>query len=254
MLLSSAITSLFVSVVAYRILKSSIYFKLFDITLVKKVLKYTIPLVPGAIALLLFSQSDKIVLINYISKSELGVYTLAFTLGLSMSYIGSAFFMSYQPMFYEKITQNLTSDIEHQFWKNIVFIISALFLSFLVIYIAYQFVDVKYSSGIKYAFTIALAYNFIAFSQMMELHLTYMKKTFLVSLVYGVGGILTIILLFILIPLYAAKGASVSLLISAIVISLLMYYLAQKEMYLNYSKTMLSLYYIVNLSIGVILL
>jgi len=179
---------------------------------------------------------------------------LAFTLGLSMSYIGSAFFMSYQPLFYEKISQNLSLEIEHQFWKNIAFILSALFLSFMVIYIAYYFVDSKYSGGLEYALIIALAYSFITFSQMMELHLTYIKKTLLVSLVYGVGGILTIVLLFMLIPLYGAKGASISLLISAFIISILMYLLAQKKMYLNYNKSALFGYYMVTLVVGGILL
>jgi O-antigen/teichoic acid export membrane protein len=254
MLLSSSVTSLAVSIVAYQILKKYIHWKLFDISLVKKILQYTIPLVPGAIALLVFSQSDKIILINYITKDELGVYTLAFTLGLSMAYIGSAFFMGYQPLFYEKMSQHLTDEIEHQFWKNIVFILLALLLSFLVIYIAYYFVDSKYSSGFKYALTIALAYSFITFSQMMELHLTYIKKTLLVSLVYGIGGVLTIGLLFTLIPLYGAKGASMSLLISAFIISVLMYLLAQRKMYLNYNKSVLLGYYVVTLSIGGILL
>jgi len=254
MLFSSSMTSLVVTIVAYRILRSSIYWRLFDVSLVKKILKYTIPLVPGTIALLVFSQSDKIILINYITKDELGVYALAFTLGLSMSYIGSAFFMSYQPLFYEKIAEKSTLEIEHQFWKNIAFILSSLFLSFIVIYIAYYFVDSKYSAGLEYALIIALAYSFITFSQMMELHLTYIKKTLLVSLVYGVGGMVTIGLLFILIPFYSAKGAAVSLLISAFIISVLMYLLAQKEMYLNYNKSVLFGYYVVTLSIGAILL
>ena len=250
MLLSGATTSLLVTLVAYRILRSSIHWKLFDTNLVKKIFKYTIPLVPGAIALLVFSQSDKIILINYITKAQLGVYTMAFTLGLSMSYIGSAFFMSYQPLFYEKIAQNLRLEVEHQFWKNIIFLLLAMCLSFLVIYIAYYFVDIKYSSGLKYALIIALAYNYITFSQMMELHLTYMKETFLVSLVYGIGAVLTIGLLFTLIPIYGVKGAAISLLISAFIVSLLMYLLAQKKLYLNYNKMILVWYYIVTLSIG----
>jgi O-antigen/teichoic acid export membrane protein len=252
MLFSSAITSLAVSIIAYQILSKFIYWKLVDVHLIKRILKYTIPLVPGAIALLIFSQSDKIVLINYISRDELGVYTLAFTLGLSMSYIGSAFFMSYQPLFYEKLSLNLEIDVIRDFWKHIVFILSALLLSFIIILIAYQYVDSKYKEGVVYALTVALAYNFITFSQMMELHLTYIKQTLLVSIVYGVGGIITIALLVTLTPLYGAEGASLSLLISAVIISILMYFFAQKKMYLDYNKGTLVVYYIVTLCIGLI--
>ncbi len=247
MLLSSSVTALLVSILAFKILKQYIDWKLFDKKLVKKVLKYTIPLVPGAIALLLFSQSDKIILINYVSKAELGVYTLAFTLGLSMSYIGSAFFMSYQPLFYEKLSQGLNEEIREQFWKNIIFILGSLALSFCIIFIAYQFIDSRYISGLNIAFMIAIAYSFITFAQMMELHLTHIKKTSLVSLVYLVGGVMTIVNLFILIPIYGREGASLSLLISAFVISILMYFVAQKNLYIAYSKVSVGSFYIITL-------
>ncbi len=92
MLFSSFLVSLLLSIIAYQKLKHYVEWELFDLILVKKILAYSTPLVPGAIALLLFSQSDKIFLINYVSTVELGVYTMAFTVGLSMSYIGSAFF------------------------------------------------------------------------------------------------------------------------------------------------------------------
>ncbi len=250
MLLSSAVTSLIVSIIAFKILRQYIDWKLFDKVLVKKVLKYTIPLVPGAIALLLLSQSDKIVLINYVSKEELGVYTLAFTLGLSMGYLGSAFFMSYQPLFYEKLSQGKDKEIKEQFWKNIIFILGALISSFGVIFIAYQFIDKRYIDGLNIAFIIAISYSFITFTQMMELHLTHIKKTYLVSLVYGVGGIITIVNLFLLIPTYGTTGASISLLISSFIISVLMYIVAQKKLYIAYNKVSLILFYIVTLSLA----
>jgi O-antigen/teichoic acid export membrane protein len=245
MLFSSFLVSFSLSVIAYQILIKQVYWELFDFELVKRILAYSTPLVPGAIALLLFSQSDKIILLHYVSTADLGIYTLAFTVGLSMSYIGSSFFMSYQPMFYEKLSAGLQEEIEEQFWKNLMFLISALILDFFIVYIVYQFVDFKYTSGLKLAFIIAISYTFISFSQMMELHLTYIKKTFLVSVVYGIGGILTLICLGLLIPIYGQMGAAVSLLLSSFSISLLMYYVAQKNLYLSYNKILVASFYLV---------
>jgi O-antigen/teichoic acid export membrane protein len=249
MLSSSALTSLTLSGVAYLILRKMIYYKQFDIDLVRRVLRYSLPLVPGAVALLLFSQSDKIILINYVSKDSLGVYTLAFTLGLSMSYIGNAFFMSYQPLFYEKISNNLKKEIEIQFWKNIVFIVFALVLSYVVIFIAYKFIDHKYISGFKIALLIASAYSMITFAQMMELHLTQIKKTYIVSAVYGFGGIVTVASLFCFIPRMGILGAAISLVVGAFTISVFMYVLAQKYLYLHYSKIALFGFYMIILSL-----
>lgn len=247
MLFSSFLVSLSLSIIAYQKLKHHVEWALFDLILVKKILAYSVPLVPGAIALLLFSQSDKIFLINYVSTVELGVYTMAFTIGLSMSYIGSAFFMSYQPLFYEKMSAGLKEEVENQFWKNVLFLLSALALDFIIILIVYQFVNPKYEDGLPLAFVIAIAYTFISFAQMMELHLTHIKKTFLVSLVYGIGGILTLVCLWFFIPIFGKYGAAYSLLISAVVISMLMYYIAQKNLYLSYNRLYVLGFYVVGL-------
>lgn len=250
MLLSAMSTSIIATLFAYKLLFHNIKWKLFDLSLVVKILKYSIPLVPGAIALLMFSQSDKIILINYISKEELGIYALAFTIGLSMAYIGNAFFMAYQPIFYDKLSKGLSKEIENGYWKILVFLLLALLLSFLAIFIVYQFINIKYIEGFKLSLIIALAYCFVAFSQIMELHLTYMKKTSIVSIVYGFGGILTISTLFILIPLMGTKGAALSLFISAFVISVFMYNTAQKYLFISYNKFYVLFFYLFMLSIG----
>lgn len=250
MLLSSMSTSIIATLFAYKILFHNIKWKLFDLSLVAKILKYSIPLVPGAVALLMFSQSDKIILVNYISKEELGIYTLAFTIGLSMAYIGSAFFMAYQPIFYDKLSKGLFDEIKNDYWKILIFLLLALLLSFLAIFIVYQFINIKYIEGFKLSLIIALAYCFVAFSQIMELHLTYMKRTSIVSLVYGFGGILTISTLFILIPLLGTKGAALSLFLSAFLISVFMYNIAQRYLFISYNKFYVVSFYLFTLSVG----
>ena len=248
MLLSALITALIVSTIALLVLKNFFSWELIDFGLMKQILQYTMPLVPGAIALLLFSQSDKLVLINYVDRQTLGIYTVAFTMGLSMSYIGSAIFMGYQPIFYEKVSNGFTQEIEKQFNKNIFLVISALFLSWVAIVVIYQFIDEKYKEGIIFALAISLAYCMMTFSQIMELHLTYIKKNSIVSFVYGSGGVLTVGMLLLLVPKYSGVGASSALVISSCFISVMMYFFAQKYFYLHYDKRGLVLFY------GVILL
>jgi O-antigen/teichoic acid export membrane protein len=250
MLLSGMCNSIIVTLFAYRILSKNIDWKLFDRSLVVKILKYSIPLVPGAIALLMFSQSDKIILINYISKDELGIYTLAFTIGLSMAYIGSAFFMAYQPIFYEKLSKGLSDEIKNDYWKILLFLLLALLLAFLAIFVVYQFINIKYIEGFKLSLIIALAYCYVAFSQIMELHLTYMKRTSIVSIIYGLGGILTVSSLFILIPLMGMKGAALSLFLSALLISVLMYNIAQRYLFISYNHFYVVSFYLFTLSAG----
>ncbi len=243
MLLSSSIITLIASIFAYTIMRDKIHWKLFDSNIVKQILKYSIPLVPGAISLLMFSNSDKIILINFISKDTLGIYTFAFSIGLAMSYIGNAFFMSYQPIFYQKISDNLHIEIKLAFWKNILMLFTALMATYFVIYIVYHISNTQYKLGSSIAYIIASAYCFMVFAQIMELHLTYLKKTSLVSFIYGAGSILTIIGLYIFIPIFGMNGAAFSLFISSFFISILMYLYAQKNLYISYNKFILIIFY-----------
>ena len=235
MLLSSSSITFIASLVAYTILHKKISWSSFDFTLVREILRYSIPLIPGAIALLLFSSSDKIILAGLVTKESLGIYTFAFTVGLTMSYIGNAFFMSYQPLFYDKIAHNKHSEIINAFPKNILFLTLALLLSYFIISLVYFSVNQRYSSGIMLSLSIATAYSYLSFAQMMELHLTYLNKTALVSWVYSIGGAITVIGLLTLIPMLGLKGATLALLLAGFVISVFMYILAQKHLYLQYN-------------------
>lgn len=244
MLFSSFFVSIIASLVAYRVLKKYVKWKFYNFKLVVEVLTYSIPLVPGAIGLLLFSQSDKLILASYVSKEELGVYIMATTIGLAMGYLGRAFHMAYQPIFYAKISENKNYEIQEQFWKNITLIMFASIGVLFVVYVAYQFIDSKYVDGMYISFTIVLAYTFVTFSQMMELHLTYVKRNAFVSYIYVFGGVLTLILLWVFVPTYGMEGAATILYGTAMFTSIVMYIVSQKILYIPYNRFSVLMFYI----------
>jgi len=243
MLLSSLCISLLASFIAYRVLKEYIKWKFYNFQLVVNILKYSIPLVPGGIGLLLFSQSDKLILASYVSKEELGIYVVATTIGLAMGYLGRAFHMAYQPIFYAKMSEEKGREIQEQFWKNILLIILASLGALFAVYVAYHFINSKYLEGMHISFMIVFAYTFVTFSQMMELHLTYVKRNALVSYIYIFGGLLTLLLLWILVPTYGTEGAAIILYVTAMLTSILMYIISQKILYIQYNKFFVFMFY-----------
>jgi len=244
MLLSGFIISIIASIIAYQILKEFISFEYANYHLSKSILKYSTPLIPGSIGAILFSQSDKLILVNYMDKVQLGIYTLATTIGLTMGYLGRAFFMAYQPIFYEKLSQGKKNEIEDGFWKNILLLLSALFTSLIIIVVIYQLINNKYSNGIYISLIFSLTYSFVAFSQMMELHLTYIKKTLYVSYIYGFTGFLTVTGLFFIIDILGANWVVLWLFLSSLSTSILMYFVGQRVLYLKYNKKYILLFYL----------
>lgn len=244
-LLSGLIANILVSIVAFIFIKELIDIKHISWKLSKKVLAYTIPLVPGAIALLLYSQADKLILFQYVNATEVGIYTMAFTLGLSMGYIGSALFMSYQPMFYAHATENSSEKLTEGLKHSLFLLLGGLILVLIMIKVAYLLINERYAAGEPYAMIIALAYSLLAFTQLLELHLTYIQRTSIVSFVYSIGGIFNVVLLYFLVQKLGGFGASLSLLLSACSMAILMYFLAQKHYYLPYNRLIIYFYFFV---------
>ncbi len=243
MLLAGLTNTLIISVYTLNILRESISWTHVDFSLAKEVLRYTSPLTFGAIGLLIFSQMDKLILAEYITKLELGIYVMAFSISLAISYLGRALFISYQPTFLQLAKQNNNLIIE-KYHIIVLFIFGSMILTFIAIGIIYQLIDVKYYIGIKVAFVNTIAYAFLVYAQMMELHLSYKKKSIASALIYGTGGFLTIALLYYFIPQYGMIGASYALVISGFIISVLMFFIAQKYFYLKYDNKITVAFYL----------
>lgn len=243
MLLANFMNTLVFTLASLIIIYPKFFWDSISFSLGKEVLIYTAPLTLGAIGLLVFSQMDKLVLVEYINKTELGIYTVALSVSLAISYLGKALFMSYQPIFLQSANKN-DNLILKRYKGIVIFILASMFLTFFAIVIIYEVINPKYYSGIHVALVNTMAYTFIVFTRILELQLSYKKKSNIIALVYILGGILTVILLYLLIPIYGMIGASYSLYISGFIISILMYFSAQRYFFLSYSLLVTLCFYV----------
>ena len=77
----------------------------FDLTTIKKGLRFSLPLVPSAIASIAIFSSDKIILERYVPLSQLGIYTVGLTIGTSMLIIVRSFYYAIEPEVYESFNE-----------------------------------------------------------------------------------------------------------------------------------------------------
>ena len=99
---------------------------IFDISipLLKEGLKFSLPLLPGAIAYLLMSISDRIIMERYISLSFIGIYSIAYTLAFSLSMFIQSGYRAFEPEIFKKFgNENFSFFIEglHRIFMFIVF-------------------------------------------------------------------------------------------------------------------------------------
>lgn len=69
----------------------------FDLSFLKKGMRFSAPLLPAAIATMALACLDRVWLERYVSLSQLGIYTTAFTLGTALLIITRAFYMAVEP-------------------------------------------------------------------------------------------------------------------------------------------------------------
>jgi O-antigen/teichoic acid export membrane protein len=63
---------------------------------IKEALRFSLPLLPGALSYLVISMFDRIILERYVSLSELGIYSVASTLALTLNIVIQGFYRSFE--------------------------------------------------------------------------------------------------------------------------------------------------------------
>lgn len=97
----------------------------------KYLLKLSVPLLPNAIALTLIAQSDKIMIKHMLGASELGKYSLAYSVGFMITVITGALYSAVQPWIMRKLNVGKL-DIAASFVKKLIFLSCSGLLIFLL--------------------------------------------------------------------------------------------------------------------------
>ncbi len=95
-----------------------------SISLIKEGLKFSMPLMPGTIAYLLMSISDRIIMERYISLSMIGIYSIAFTLASGLGMFIQSGYRAFEPEIFKKYgEEDFSNFIEglHRIFMFIVF-------------------------------------------------------------------------------------------------------------------------------------
>ena len=73
----------------------------FNFTELKKGLAFSTPLLPGALAYLALSLSDRIILERFVSMAQIGIYSLAYTLALTLNIVIQGFYKAVEPEIFQ---------------------------------------------------------------------------------------------------------------------------------------------------------
>ena len=202
----------------------------FSTAILRQLLAYSVPLIPGALALILLSITDRVMLNYLTTTSTLGVYSVALKFALGFQIIVQGFGMAINPLTFEKHQEPNTNKSISALLSHYIKIVGlfTLVLSLFSKEIIQIFTQVPYYNA-QYVLPMLFTSVWIQGINMFALGLQISKKTFKISIIVCFSVLINIGLNFYLIPIFDIKGAAFSTLISALVNTLLLVHFSKKS-------------------------
>ena len=213
------------------ILLKNFHYK-FDISLIKEMLGYCIPLIFSAISVQLLAIGDRYIIKYFWDYSQVGIYSLGYKIsGVLNVFVVQAFALGFLPIAYKMQDSPDAAEFFQKVFKyfSMILVFGALGVSLFSREILLVFAQKpEFYDAYKIVPLITIAFIFKGIQYMFLLGFHYVKKTKYVAYIVTVALFVNIGLNFMLIPKLGIWGAALTTVISSLLISVISYYVSQK--------------------------
>lgn len=216
---TATVVAVLFSIIAVCILQSRhLYSFTLDKEYLKKGILYSSPLIIHSISNYLMSYSDRYFILHFYDIGYVGMYSVAYQIGLVMSFVGNSFNQAYTPFLFQKLsdfnagTKTLLNKINLYYIIFTVITVVCIYLSLPLIY--------KYLIGKEFlvdyniVLIILLSYGTSNIYKLYVNYLFYYKMTTKISVITFISCVINIILCYFLIQKYGLIGAAFATLAS----------------------------------------
>jgi O-antigen/teichoic acid export membrane protein len=218
----------------YALVLLGLFYKLFvhriKFTIIKNMLRYSLPLIPFFIFNILFDSVDKLMLNHYHGSVESGLYYLAITFASIFSSLKEGILTAITPFAFSSIEQK--NKLAHTF--NLIFLVSSV-LAFSLSLFAKEIISVLSSNNdfiasSKFVPYITVSLIVVFLGQLINIKTLYFGKYNKYLFIATIIGIVAdFIACYFLIPNFEIQGAVISRLIGFVVQTFVFVYFSLKE-------------------------
>lgn len=192
-----------------------------DIKQVKDALRFSLPLLPGALSYLVISMFDRVILERYVSLSALGIYSVASTLSLTLNIIIQGLYRSFEQKIFREHNSSNYLDKVNRLYK---IYIAALYIpAFCVILfskeILFFFASKQYFSAANYVSYLVIAVIVSGMNTFVGTLLIADNKRNIISYSSFTAAILSFIINLVFIKYYGVLGACFASVLSFLIVS-----------------------------------
>jgi O-antigen/teichoic acid export membrane protein len=209
----------------------------FEWRFVRESLTFGLPLVPHLIMASGLVVADRFILEHYRDLTEVGIYSLAYTLGMVMFLVTQSLSQAWLPMFFE--LAGSSKENRHVLGRIcsglVIFLVAiacfGILLSPLFVHIA---LDERYRAAARIVPLVVMGYLFHAMFSLFDLSILQAKRTASVFAISLIAFSVNIALNFLMIPRWGMDGAAWATTVAYAVEALGAYILAQRFFFLSY--------------------
>jgi O-antigen/teichoic acid export membrane protein len=202
----------------------------------KTLIKYSLPLIPGAMSVFIYSFTDQICIKEMLGLSSLGVYSVGSKIASILTFTGLGVSAALTPLIYRHYSEDETPEkiaLLFRIYSGFSFVL-LVFLSFFAGQLISLLTSSEYAEATQIIPFLLLAIYLNGLTFFFP-GLSLSKKTKRMSLISIIAGLLNVIFNVILIPSYGIFAAAVVTCISYGINFFLLYYFSQKEYFINVS-------------------
>ena len=215
----------------------------FDIILLKRMFRYSWPIVIAGIAYIINENLDKFLIKRLIGNSEMGIYSACYKLSIFMNLYIMAFRLGAEPLFFSLSDNENAKEIYSKIMTYFVIIGTLVFLG-VVVYIDLfkHFINSDYWDALIIVPIVLLANLFLGIYHNLSIWYKLTDKTYYGMYFSIIGAIITITLNLVLIPKVGFIASAWITLIAYMTMSLISYLYGRKYYKISYNITKINLY------------
>ncbi len=212
----------------------------FNKAYLKDALKYGASIIPFTLSSMVITFSDRIFIEKMIGLEVMGVYHVGYTIGSIILVVVTAFVAAFNPFLFETLSQNDARGKRKVALMSYAFIIllgiSVLVLSAISPLLFHFLIDKKFAAGNKYVFWVSIAYFFYGTYALFSGQVHYTKNTKALLIVAFINVFLNLVFNYFLILQFGAIGAAYATVLSYIVVTIYMFFVARRSIYIPYRQ------------------
>ncbi|PRX13761.1 O-antigen/teichoic acid export membrane protein [Nonlabens ulvanivorans] len=189
--------------------------------------KYSTPLIFHSLAGYIISFSDRFIILEFMSAEDVGLYAVAYQVGMIMSFVNNSFNQAWTPYVFSILKGGDLAKIKQlskfNYFYFLLMIVLALSIFLMVPLIYEWFIDGKFEVDYQIVFWVLLGYAFNGMYKVLVNYLFYYKRTSSLAIITVSAAVCNIVFCILLVPRIGILGASISTTIAFFLMFALVY-------------------------------